>query len=196
MSTKIKNRYTGAVMFESANPSIGEAVKEWIADQKAKGAYRADLRDADLRDADLRDADLSDAYGVPGQADPPEPYQRRVAAESDAERIARYRKRYPDAPVIENLDRKILDRIDGGGGLNMATWHTCETTHCRAGWAVALAGEAGYALESKVGPYRAGVRIYRVSTGRVPNFFTTNERALEDIKACAAMAEVIVAGQE
>ncbi len=29
----------------------------------------------------------------------------------------------------------------------MKDWHTCETTHCRAGWIVHLAGERGKALE-------------------------------------------------
>jgi len=68
----------------------------------------------------------------------------------------------------------------------MATWHQCETTHCRAGWAITLAGEAGQELEAKYGPQRAGAMIYRASTGRVPHFFATDARAMEDIRACAA----------
>ena len=38
----------------------------------------------------------------------------------------------------------------------MGDWHTCETTHCLAGWAVHLSGPAGYALEALVGPSTAG----------------------------------------
>jgi hypothetical protein len=68
----------------------------------------------------------------------------------------------------------------------MDSWHTCETTHCRAGWAITLAGGPGKKLEKDYGPENAGRMIYLASTGRVPHFFATNERALEDIRACAA----------
>jgi hypothetical protein len=70
----------------------------------------------------------------------------------------------------------------------MADWHSCGTTHCRGGWAVHLAGEAGYELERSVGVGRAAEMIYRASTGRVPWFFDpSDERALDDIRRCAAM---------
>jgi hypothetical protein len=73
-----------------------------------------------------------------------------------------------------------------GCGLEMGAWHTCETTHCRGGWAIHHAGKAGYALEQKVGdPAVAARMIYRASTGRSPHFYATNERALEDIRRCA-----------
>ena len=89
--------------------------------------------------------------------------------------------------MVKNLDAKILEAITTGGGkLNMATWHSCGSTHCRAGWAIHLAGKEGYALEKKNGdPQHAGAAIYRASTGRVPHFFASDEDALEDIKACA-----------
>jgi hypothetical protein len=73
----------------------------------------------------------------------------------------------------------------------MSSWHKCATTHCRAGWAITLAGPAGAELEAKHGPQRAGAMIYRASTGRVPHFFATNERAFEDIRACAAENETV-----
>ena len=69
----------------------------------------------------------------------------------------------------------------------MNTWHTCETTHCRAGWAITLAGSKGLELETKYGPNVAGCMIYRASTGRVPNFYASNEAALADIRAQAEM---------
>jgi hypothetical protein len=88
---------------------------------------------------------------------------------------------------VVDLDRKILEAIDRGGSLKMNGWHgTCDTTHCRAGWAIHLAGEAGYALEKEIGAHMAGRAIYLASTGRVPHFFATDERALEDIRRCAA----------
>ena len=152
----------------------------------------ADLTDADLTDADLTDADLAGASNLPSDVtatDPHEPYERKVTprAQRLAERAKAYRELHPDVPVVEQLDRKILALIDAGtGSLNMSDWHTCETTHCRAGWAIHLAGAAGYALEKRYDAERAGVMIYRASTGRVPNFFASNERALEDIKMCAS----------
>src|SRR5439155_20297718 len=95
----------------------------------------------------------------------------------------------PSVPVVPRLDAQILDLIDTGRGqLNMSTWHSCETTHCRAGWAITLAGEPGKQFEKEYGPYRAGRMIYLASTGRVPHFFATNGRALEDIRSCATKA--------
>jgi hypothetical protein len=71
------------------------------------------------------------------------------------------------------------------GALDMSTWHTCETTHCRAGWAITLAGESGKELEKRFGSNVAGALIYQASTGMVPDFFADNNEALEDIKRCA-----------
>ena len=53
-----------------------------------------------------------------------------------------------DAPIVENIDAAILAAINAGGKLKMSDWHTCKTTHCRAGWAVTLAGDAGKELEA------------------------------------------------
>jgi hypothetical protein len=104
--------------------------------------------------------------------------------------MLRFREHNPDVPVVEHLDAKVLAAVsDGVGTLDMSAWHKCQTTHCRAGWAITLAGDAGRDLEERVGSHRAGIAIYRASTGRVPNFFASTERALEDIKACAATAE-------
>jgi hypothetical protein len=78
----------------------------------------------------------------------------------------------------------------------MTTWHTCETTHCRAGWAIHLAGAHGAKLESQVGPFRAGIAIYTASTGRVPHFFASTKNALKDIERCAASAPGEIAETE
>lgn len=98
----------------------------------------------------------------------------------------RFRIRHPEVPVIKALDQRILDSIGDGGSLDMSAWHTCETTHCRAGWAIHIAGPEGRELETKRGPLHAGRMIYMASTGRSPHFFATNERAIEDLKRCAA----------
>ncbi|QMV32375.1 hypothetical protein T2_00058 [Ralstonia phage Elie] len=74
----------------------------------------------------------------------------------------------------------------------MALWHNaCGTTHCRAGHVVALAGEAGKELESKIGTAGAALAIYlksdpeRFKTERLPDFYCDNDTALADMKRMA-----------
>jgi hypothetical protein len=72
----------------------------------------------------------------------------------------------------------------------MSSWHTCSTTHCRAGWVVMLAGEEGKELEKKTSTLFAAMTIYRKSSDipvHIPRFFDTNEKAMEDIKKCAEL---------
>ena len=92
--------------------------------------------------------------------------------------------------MIPFIDAKILAAVEANPTqFDMSTWHSveaCETTHCRAGWAVHLAGEAGYALEAKYNAAYAGRLIYLVSAGYLPDFFCDNKTALADIKARAA----------
>ena len=159
------------------------------ADLAGANLARADLAGADLAGAYLAGADLADAKNVPdvsaavlAVATPQKEGAPPRRSKDPAERLARYRELHPEVPVVEDLDRKILSAIEGGGGLEMSCWHTCETTHCMAGWAIHLAGEAGKALEAQHGPQRAGALIYRVSTGQAPHFFASNERALADLK--------------
>lgn len=112
-----------------------------------------------LRGANLRDADLSGASAMP-----------------------------PIRPIV-NIDAAILAACEADGcRLDMTTWHVCETTHCRAGWAIHLAGEAGRVLEHCVGSCAAGALIYAISRpGKpVPNFYATNDDAMADLRACAA----------
>ncbi len=165
---KITSRWTGATVFESdAVDNIFELVK--LAAQSGTDLSGANLIRANLRGANLIRANL-------GRAD------LREADLRGADLVY--------APKIENLDAKILAAIENGGALNMSTWHTCETTHCRAGWAIHLAGEAGKVLESAYGAAVAGSLIYNASTGAVPNFYATNEEALEDMRKAAADASL------
>ena len=93
--------------------------------------------------------------------------------------------------ILENIDAKILEAVEADGNkLDMGSWHYCETTHCRAGWAIHLCGEAGYALEKAVGSSAAGALIYAKSRPHkpVPNFTASDEAALADLRACAAEA--------
>ena len=73
--------------------------------------------------------------------------------------------------------------------LNMSEWHTCDTTHCRAGWVVFLAGEAGKALEAHTSTQFAATQIYHKSSPEIHvspvRFYEKNEKAMADIVRCA-----------
>jgi uncharacterized protein YjbI with pentapeptide repeats len=119
----------------------------------------ADLRGAHLSGADLRGADLSGAY-LSGAY-------------------------LSDAPKIENIHQAVYAAASAEGALNMGDWHTCETTHCRAGWVVHLAGDAGRDLEERIGTPAAASLIYLASDpaiGKFPDFYCDNETALADMK--------------
>ena len=103
-------------------------------------------------------------------------------------RSAEFRARHPEVPVVEQLDSRIHAAVtDGVGALEMNSWHTCDTTHCRAGWAVQLAGPAGKALEDRLGTPAAAAMIYMTSVGRVPSFYATNKAAMADLRECAEL---------
>ena len=73
----------------------------------------------------------------------------------------------------------------------MRTWHSCETTHCRAGWAVTLAGKAGAELEDQLGTATAATLIYLASDPdleRIPDFHASDDEAMADMKRLAGLA--------
>lgn len=72
----------------------------------------------------------------------------------------------------------------------MDDWHTCDTTHCRAGWVVHLAGEKGYALEKATSCEFAAMQIYKASSDikiSCAEYYRSNEEAMNNIKECAAL---------
>lgn len=87
-------------------------------------------------------------------------------------------------PVIENIHQRVYDAASQPVALNMDNWHTCDTTHCRAGWVTHLAGEPGKALEEATSPLFAAQQIYLASGYAISpvRFFDTNEAALADMK--------------
>jgi hypothetical protein len=93
----------------------------------------------------------------------------------------------PPTPKIENIHQKIFEAVSNPNALDMSDWHTCNTVHCRAGWAVHLAGAAGYELERFHGSLLAGQLIYRESGYPINpcRFFDTNAAALADMKRLA-----------
>ncbi len=70
----------------------------------------------------------------------------------------------------------------------MRDWHSCENTHCRAGWVVTLAGEAGRALENFYNTELAAMLIYDASSS-IPvhpaRFYDNHATALADMKRLA-----------
>ena len=92
-------------------------------------------------------------------------------------------------PKIEAIHGKILESVEVTGALNMSEWHTCETTHCRAGWVVTIAGEAGKELAEKTSTEFAAMAIYGASSVirvRPDRFYDSDEIAMADIRRCAA----------
>ena len=170
MKFDIINRFTGSVIFTAdieANDDTPYSIRLGLAVRAAHSA-RAYLADANLADANLARANLARA-NLAGA---------NLAGAKWGDLSA--------FPLIENLDAKILAAIEAGGELNMRDWHTCDTTHCRAGWAIHLAGDAGRVMERLLGPSIAGAYLYQRSTGRVPNFYATNDEALADMREQAA----------
>ena len=119
----------------------------------------ADLSDADLSGADLRDADLSGTV-LSGAVLPKSVQAMRPADESEQ----RSRIAAVAALALANDD-----------ALNMGDWHTCETTHCIAGWAVHQAGAAGYLLEEMMGPHAAGAIL--LGDEAASHFYDTADQA-------------------
>ena len=126
----------------------------------------ADLSGADLRDADLRVADLSGAA------------LRDAILSGDL---------LAGVPRIPNIHQTIYEAARQPDALDMGTWH-CGTSHCRAGWVVTLAGDGGRALEWGLKTPAAAAIIYLASDPkieRIPDFYASNEAALEDMKRLA-----------
>ena len=94
----------------------------------------------------------------------------------------------PPIPRIESIHQKLRDAVKADGcALKMNDWHTCETTHCRAGWIVHLAGPEGYALEKFHNTALAAQLIYRESGSPInpARFYETNDEAMADIERLA-----------
>jgi hypothetical protein len=195
MKYQIKSRWPGSVVFEAeieCSADASEGIKLGLA---VRAAYKsgadlsdadlsdavlrgADLRGADLSGADLRGADLRGAYL--GRAD----LSRAVlsgAYLSGAD--------LSECPVkIEGIHQKVYAAASVPGALDMGDWHVCDTTHCRAGWVVHLAGDGGRALEWMMGTPAAAAMIYMASDPtleKVPDFYCSNEEALSDMKRLA-----------
>ena len=100
--------------------------------------------------ANLRDADLSDAkFSIPFT---------------------------PDPQLINKVARAALATNDA---LEMDAWHTCETTHCIAGWSIHLHPE-GKLLEHFTSPYLAA--RFLLGDEAASHFDDSNDAAREWLK--------------
>ena len=94
-------------------------------------------------------------------------------------------------PIVENIHQKVYDAANAPDALDMNTFHSCGTKHCRAGWALHLAGEQGYKLEAHTDSVFAAMMIFKTSSPNVPvspvRFFEDNATALEDMRKCAEL---------
>ena len=96
----------------------------------------------------------------------------------------------PPIPVIPDIHKAVYEAVIAPKHhLEMESWHTCKTTHCRGGWIVTLAGEAGKKLEDFYGSLLAAQLIYDASDPSRPfnpcRFFDSNDDALVDMKRLA-----------
>ena len=141
----------------------------------------ANLVYATLRCANLSGADLGSAY-LSGTA--------LGAADLSGANLEDVNWGCIRIPVVEDIHKRVYEAASQPGALNMRYWHTCETTHCRAGWAIVLAGDSGLKLEEKYGPSVAACMIYRKSDpemARMPDFHCSDAEALADMKRMAGV---------
>ena len=141
-----------------------------LSDANLSGANLsgADLSGADLRNANLSNADLSNATLI-------------CANLSGADLSG---ATFPQAAEIQKTTIRpmICERVcDNPDALNMESWHTCETVHCIAGWAVTLHPQ-GRLLEAIYGTSAAAALILQSCEGEVPDFYSDKDTAMRWLK--------------
>jgi uncharacterized protein YjbI with pentapeptide repeats len=216
MKFEIKNRRTGAVQYaceltaEVAGKSYGfqlgfavmaaHASNADLSNADLRGAVLigADLRGADLRGSDLRGAVLigavlrgADLRGADLRGAALRGAVLRGAVLIGADLRGSDLSGSDWLPKIENIHVAVLAAASNPGALDMNQWHTCDTTHCRAGWVVTLAGDGGRVLEGVYGTAAAAALIYQASDPtleRIPDFYCSNEDAMADMARLAGAA--------
>ena len=137
---QIKNRFTGAVIFEGEYGSVRDAL---VAAVKA----RANLADADLADAYLARANLARANLADADLAGANLARANLADADLADAIYDVLPATPEESVVA-LDKVREIILDNERRLNMGLWHeddkwaqrtcaeeaTCGTAHCLAGW--------------------------------------------------------------
>ncbi len=151
--------------------------KEWLLDS-SKGE-RANISGADLSGADLSEANLSQANLSRTDLR----WADLSGANLSGANLSQANLSWANLPLKVGVDptlkARILEKVEAEGcKLEMADWHTCETTHCLAGWAVVLSGEAGKVLEAKSTTYLAGRLLLGLDAEEAEIFFEDGETAM------------------
>lgn len=95
---------------------------------------------------------------------------------------------FPKIPVIANIHQSVRKAVLAPKSLSMIYWHTCESTHCWAGWITRLAGDRGEILESLFGTAVAALMILDKSSEvkvNPMNFYTSERQARFQINRLA-----------
>lgn len=207
---EIKSRYSYNILYAHTAEDatvLTALLAALAADANLYGAdlIGADLRGANLRGAnlggtDLRSADLGGTNLSSADLGAVNLYGANLSSANlsgadlsgaNLRGVDLVSKDLTQLITIPDLDEQIFRLVEADPtALRMDQWHTCKTTHCRAGWAITLAGAAGATLEALWGPSVAGAFIYAASYPEllVPNFTASNEDALADIRKRAALA--------
>jgi uncharacterized protein YjbI with pentapeptide repeats len=125
------------------------------ADLRGADLSRAYCRCANFMNADLRGADL------------------RVASLAQSNLLGAKIDYQIQDGLLEEIAKLVLA---DNNKLKMGKWHTCETTHCIAGWAVTLSPK-GQKLEAEYGTPIAGLLLLGAEAHE--HFYDTTEDALE-----------------
>ena len=164
------------------------------ADLKRACFELADMRDVNLKHANLRETDFT-ATNLSGA-------DLRLANldQTEFDSTIMTGVILPEGiPTIKDIHTAIYTEVaEDHHRLYMGTWHgghsgTCGSTHCRAGWVIALAGEKGVKLENKMSPWTAAALIYQASDPeleRIPLFYGSSLSALKDIKEMAEKEQI------
>jgi len=147
----------------------------------------ADLSDAVLRGAVLRGADLSGAV-LSGAVLSDAVLSDAVLSGAVLRGAVLSENSLEGVPFIKDIHKAVYEAACKPDALDMGNWHSCDTTHCRAGWVVHLAGDAGRAMEYCLGTPAAAALIYLKSDPKIekiPDFYCSNEAALADMKRLA-----------
>jgi hypothetical protein len=95
----------------------------------------------------------------------------------------------PPVPIIPGIHKAVYEAASHPGSLAMENVHTCANTHCRAGWVITLAGDAGDELEQFFNWEIAAMKIYDASAPgfkiNPARFYDSNDEALADMKKLA-----------
>ena len=183
MKIEIKHRWNFNVLFSYECEGNTEKITLEAGIKSGADLSGADLYEADLRGANLSGADLSGAYLRGADL---------LGADLRGANLygANLREAKIDCIEIPTAEQAgpLLAQVAAAAlatpeALSMGAWHTCETSHCIAGWACTLAGERGKELERKFGPENAGMILLGVEAAT--HFYDDYETAhawLETVK--------------